>query len=169
MRSAATDNVSGRRREERERRWDRPGCTVAHVCIASLGAYRAAYGAAKAEDLARAAAQVLADALAKAGYHGDFVERAGDGEFLLVSRPAALRAAAARAQEVFDWLAPTYYTTEDAEQGGVRLPDPSGRPRLYPIARLLVMPDDPYKELDADRAAAATASGHESPSPSHPG
>jgi hypothetical protein len=138
---------------------ERPILTKTWVRIEGFHAYRDAYGKDKAQELWRSVAQVLTDSLAKTGSHGDFVGCEGDRDFFIVSSRAAADAATSLAKEVFEWLAPNFYTLEDAKQGGVRVQDDSGGPRLHRIVRLAVRAERPHGGAPAESSPMPSSVG----------
>lgn len=105
--------------DEVERRLARGGgLSLIRAELDGFGAYREAYGGARADAVLEETRTLLRDALARAGDSGGFVGRLGDG-FVIVCSEELGELAAAFAVIAFDDAAPFMHDAEDVARGRV--------------------------------------------------
>jgi PleD family two-component response regulator len=144
--------------------------------VPSLGRFREHYGFVQADDVLRALALIIRNAVREHGREGDFVGHLGEQEFVVITRPEAHETIYNRVMQRIEQSREYFYPFKDRERlkkaeeekhlefNGIRLPKPDalpadlvalketlGKPRPKPVTGRL---DDSLSRRPAPDAAA---------------
>ncbi len=128
-------NLSIESRIERALAQARP-LAVLYVDLNQFKAYNDAYGYDAGDRVLRALSRVLVDQIR--GGPVDFVGHIGGDDFIALSTPERMEAAAQRVCAAFDAAVPAFYSAEDRARGSIRAKDRQGVARDFPLLSVAV-------------------------------
>lgn len=126
-------------REQLARRIDagRPAALL-YADIDEFKAYNDHYGFLRGDDVIRATAQLLVDAVDAAQMSDTFVGHVGGDDFVLIAPVDAAESLAERVCAAFDDAAPTFYDPDDRDAGGLTVTDRRGTSRRCGLLTLSI-------------------------------
>ncbi len=104
---------------------------VLYVDLNQFKAYNDAYGYDAGDRVLKALARVLVDRVRDGA--ADFVGHIGGDDFIVLSDPARMEAAAEKVCADFDAIVPSFYNDEDRARGSIRSKDRQGNDRDFPF------------------------------------
>ncbi|MDD5657784.1 MAG: response regulator [Elusimicrobia bacterium] len=106
---------------------------VLYVDIDQFKSYNDAYGYEAGDRVIRRLAQILVQATRQSPGPPDFVGHIGGDDFIVITEPARMEAAARRIIAEFDAAVPSFYKEEDRARGRIVSTDRQGAIREFPL------------------------------------
>ena len=110
---------------------------VLYVDLNQFKAYNDAYGYDAGDRVLKALARVLVDQV-RAGGGADFIGHIGGDDFIALSTPDRMEAAARAVCSAFDALVPSFYSAADRARGSIVSKDRQGFVREFPLLSVAV-------------------------------
>lgn len=117
---------------------DRKEIAVLYCDLNHFKAYNDAYGFEAGDRVLKSTAQLLVEAVQRAGHEGDFVGHIGGDDFIIVSVPDRMEELSADICARYDALAPSFYKEEDRARGRMLSKDRQGEPVEFPLLSIAV-------------------------------
>ncbi|MFA5140157.1 MAG: response regulator [Elusimicrobiota bacterium] len=111
---------------------------VLYTDLNSFKAYNDCYGYDKGDRVIRATAELLLDAVKRAGDEQGFVGHIGGDDFIVVTTPDRMETLSKDITGSFDALVPSFYTEEDRKRGKILSKDRRGEPVEYPLLSIAI-------------------------------
>jgi PleD family two-component response regulator len=105
---------------------------VLYVDLNQFKAYNDAYGYDSGDRVIKTLARVLVDQV-RAGGSADFIGHIGGDDFIALTTPDRMEAAARRICADFDAVVPSFYKEEDRARGAILAKDRQGNVREFPL------------------------------------
>lgn len=116
---------------------DKKPLAVLYVDLNQFKAYNDAYGYDSGDRVLKALARVLVDQVGPGG-KADFIGHIGGDDFIALSTPDRMEAAAKAVCAAFDALVPSFYNEVDRKRGSIVAKDRQGFARKFPLLSVAV-------------------------------
>jgi PleD family two-component response regulator len=151
-----TNLPSGRLIEERLRDLVREtDWTLLYIGIDSVAPFNTEYGFVAGDEALQFAGNVIQDTVTQFGTLDDFVGRASNEIFLVITRSSRVEIMVEELRERFDAGVQLYYKTEHREQGGIAQSDGSMAPLMSFSIGIISEADGPFYDIHEITQAAA--------------
>jgi diguanylate cyclase (GGDEF)-like protein len=110
-------------------------------CLADIDnfkSYNDHYGYAKGNDIIKATAGIIRDAVSDHGTAEDFLGHIGGDDFVIITTPQRYETLCKFIVRRFDEAVPAYYSEQDRKRGYIRTEDRQGRVVDHPLASLSI-------------------------------
>jgi PleD family two-component response regulator len=156
MTDPKTNLPSGRLIEEQLRKLVRASdWTLLYIGVDNVAPFNTEYGFVAGDEALRFAGDVIQDTVTQFGTLDDFVGRASNEVFLVITRSSRVEVMVDELRERFETGVQLYYKTEHREQGGIPQPDGTLAPAMGFSIGVVSDSDGPFYDIQEITQAAA--------------
>ena len=108
------------------------------IDIDNFKSYNDHYGYAKGNDLIKATAKIILDAVSELGTADDYIGHIGGDDFVIITKPDSYEKSCNAVIDSFDKTVPVFYDSEIRKRGYIIAEDRQGRQVTFPLASISI-------------------------------